>query len=780
MNIRIEKHHIYNSLPTVYGDDKLLFYCLYQEWADDLVKKLNEMVDKYQIQTLQELENHQEYIRLQESYQQKKDEYGSLLDEDGFIDSSPFGPEVDGPFIEFSPPWGGGVMPSLLLTPKLCVFKSLTPVGKHNKQESIYDIRLIKLGNRLLHVPDLEIARMVCDYINDFADWESTITLAKFETWEFLKSIKNAILEGSPFPPISQSKSDTKKTVDLAKINFDDIDAELNQLVGLSELKDQVNRFIKKIKGEQKLLSLGLIPPSTPTMHMVFSGPEGTGKTAVANIIAKLLSRSGYLKHEKVIEVTRGDLVGYPISHTMEKTKAKIDDALGGILFIKNAYTLRNKNTEDETEQEILNYIVKRMDEEQGNFIVILEGQQAQLDELLDANPGLQSRISHWFHFRDFTPSELAEIAKRRLEVKGYETSLIQDSLEKSISTMSHDGIVKGNARWVETFSEKIIENLLVRIADSDQEEALNQIKEIDLKAALGLVYETSEQSRLDSLQDQAQNELLSMVGLTEVKDRVFDLMKFLNIENKKREKGYFVERPNIHMVFYGSPGTGKTTIARIIAKFLRSIGWLSNGHLIEVSRSDLVAKYLGQTAPKVRDAVNRAKGGVLFIDEAYSLAQDDFGQEAINELIKEMENKRDEVVIILAGYKDLMDKLLDTNPGFRSRVPYRFHFPDYSIEEIVEMTMNLLKKNHLLLSGEKEKLISQYFQKRASSNRTVEGNGRFVRNLVENIRIQQNKRIYETNSKDYESVEAVDIEKAFESVVYSDTDKRKIGFGSS
>lgn len=499
---------------------------------------------------------------------------------------------------------------------------------------------------------------------------------------------------------------------------------------------------------------------------MVFSGGGGTGKSTIAKIMAKLLYRAGYLNSEKVVEVTRGDLVGSTLNTTMEKTKEKVDSSLGGILFIKHAHKLIGRRSDD-IENEVLHYLLKRMDEDQ-DLVIILEGNHAQIDYLFATNSELKSRISYTFQFKDFTPSELTEIGMRYLVKKGYDISQVKDCLEECISLVSSNEVMEGNARWIETFSEKIIENLMIRIADEDQE-PLNQIKEIDLKRAFGLVYETSEQSRLETLRDQSLNELNSMIGLKKIKDSITDLMEFLSIENKKRERGFIVEKPNLHMIFDGSPGTGKTTVARITAKILRSIGWLSNGHLVEVSRSDLIAEYLGQTAPKVRNAVNRAKGGILFIDEAYSLAQDTYGQEAINELINEMENKRDDLVIILAGYKDQMDLLINKNPGFHSRVPYRFHFPDYSYEEIFTILTNSLKKNYLLLSSENEQLISLLLQKRVSGGK-IEGNGRFVRNLVENIRVQQNKRIFQTGSEDLITLEAIDLQKAFDSMVYKGT----------
>ncbi|WP_044640339.1 AAA family ATPase [Risungbinella massiliensis] len=724
MNIRIEQHHIYESFPIVKCDDSVLFYCFYRDWAEELLNQTRAIVEKYHIKTVFELEESAEYKSLKENYQLKKKEYHTLLSGSSTYDNSPFGDDVDVPIIQYSSKNksnGRTIRSALLLAPGLCVIKLFTKTGEHNKTEPIYSIDRISRATWLLRVPNLEIAKMVCNYVSDLTDWGENKGTHR-EILAFLDQILQSIIDGKPFPPITESL----RKIGAKSVSFDDIHTELNNLVGLHDLKDQVNRFIKKLKGEQKLLSMGLVLSQKPSMHMVFSGDEGTGKSEVTKIMAKLLYRSGYLNSEKVVEVTRSDLIGNSLTTSMEKTKKKIEDSLGGIFFIENADTLGNRNS-SETEKAILEYLSRKMDEEKGNLVVILEGNKSNMDQLLAAHGGLKSRISYSFHFKDFTPSELAEIGIRKLESQGYDSSQIKDTLEESISLISNNGVVEGNARWVETFTEKIIENLMIRIADHDQEEPLNQIKQIDLKQALGLVYETSEQSRLDTLRDQSLKELNSMVGLNKVKNSMSDLMKFLSIEHKKREKGFIVDRPNIHMIFDGSPGTGKTTVARIIAKILRSIGWLSNGHLIEVSRSDLVGEYLGQTAPKVRDAVNRARGGILFIDEAYSLAQDKFGQEAVNELIKEMEDKRDELVIILAGYKDHIDKLMDTNPGFRSRIPYRFHFHDYSHEEIFTILTNSLKKNHLLLNAENEQLISQLLQKCSSSGGKIEGNGRFI-----------------------------------------------------
>ena len=229
--------------------------------------------------------------------------------------------------------------------------------------------------------------------------------------------------------------------------------------------------------------------------------------------------------------------------------------------------------------------------------------------------------------------------------------------------------------------------------------------------------------------------ELDSMVGLEEVKKLVRELIAFTVIQKKRLEQNLKAQPVAMHMVMKGNPGTGKTTVARILGKIYRELGTLAKGHLVEVERADLVGEYIGHTAQKTREQIKRAQGGILFIDEAYTLAQGgsrDFGRESIATLVKAMEDHRDELVVILAGYRDEMEFFLKANPGLYSRFPIQVEFPDYSSEELFEIALNMFAERDYLVSSRARWKLKHLLSQFHSSGRVVGGNARFVRNLVE------------------------------------------------
>lgn len=228
--------------------------------------------------------------------------------------------------------------------------------------------------------------------------------------------------------------------------------------------------------------------------------------------------------------------------------------------------------------------------------------------------------------------------------------------------------------------------------------------------------------------------ELNSMIGLEEVKDLVHEIFSFLQIEKLRKEMGLKTSAQSYHMLFRGNPGTGKTTVARIVAKLFQQMGLLSKGHLIEVERADLVGEYIGHTAQKTRDLVKKAMGGILFIDEAYSLArggEKDFGKEAVDCLVKMMEDKKDDLIIILAGYPDEMDEFLETNTGLPSRFPIKIDFRDYSLDELTLIADKMVKeKDYILTETAKVKLRDIVLDEKIKE--VVFSNARLVRNLIE------------------------------------------------
>lgn len=229
--------------------------------------------------------------------------------------------------------------------------------------------------------------------------------------------------------------------------------------------------------------------------------------------------------------------------------------------------------------------------------------------------------------------------------------------------------------------------------------------------------------------------ELNALIGLNEVKNLVGEIYAFVQIQ-KKREKEKLCTDPLVlHMIFKGNPGTGKTTVARIMGRLFKSMGVLSKGHIIEVERADLVGEYIGHTAQKTREQVRKALGGILFIDEAYSLArggEKDFGKESIDVLVKAMEDHKDNLVLILAGYKDEMEWFIHTNPGLYSRFPFHITFPDYTVDELYKIGELMLRKRQYKLSQDAQIALREVLTEQTLKGNKNEGNARLVRNIIE------------------------------------------------
>lgn len=245
--------------------------------------------------------------------------------------------------------------------------------------------------------------------------------------------------------------------------------------------------------------------------------------------------------------------------------------------------------------------------------------------------------------------------------------------------------------------------------------------------------------------------ELDKMVGLNSIKDMIKELKAFVDIQHRREREGLINEANVLHMIFKGNPGTGKSTIARLMGRFFKEMGVLSQGHLVEVERADLVGEYIGHTAHKAREQLKKASGGILFIDEAYSLArggEKDFGREAIDVLVKGMEDSRHDFILILAGYKDEMAYFLETNPGLRSRFPIQLEFPDYNVSELLAIAKLMLNERQYSLTSSAAAELELILRREVLVGHRYNGNARLVRNIIERairrqaLRLNNNKNL--------------------------------------
>lgn len=264
--------------------------------------------------------------------------------------------------------------------------------------------------------------------------------------------------------------------------------------------------------------------------------------------------------------------------------------------------------------------------------------------------------------------------------------------------------------------------------------------------------------SNVKEVLDKLDNEL---IGLTPVKTRIREIAALLLVDRLRKQFALSSETPTLHMNFTGNPGTGKTTVALRMAEILHRLGYVRTGHLVSVTRDDLVGQYIGHTAPKTKEVIKKAMGGVLFIDEAYYLYKPenerDYGAESIEILLQTMENNRDDLVVILAGYKDRMDKFFHSNPGMRSRVAHHVDFPDYSAEEMLEIAKLMLEDQNYYFSPDAEKAFFKYITIRMTMVHFA--NARSVRNALDRARLRQANRLFANASKSLSKTDLMTIE---------------------
>jgi SpoVK/Ycf46/Vps4 family AAA+-type ATPase len=318
-------------------------------------------------------------------------------------------------------------------------------------------------------------------------------------------------------------------------------------------------------------------------------------------------------------------------------------------------------------------------------------------------------------------------------------------------STLPNEGKTKEEQEAIANARSALEEaKSMVNLIDKEKENLQNKNAEALKTATASATPEKPEEPETDPMED-----LDALIGLTAIKDDVKELIAFVKIQKMRKEQGLKAVPVSLHLVFTGNPGTGKTTVARILARLYKQIGVLSKGQLVEVDRSGLVAGYVGQTAIKTQEKISQAMGGVLFIDEAYALSQKDdaFGQEAIDTILKAMEDNRDDFVVIVAGYTEPMEVFINSNPGLKSRFNKYIEFEDYSIDDLEKIFMMNCKKYDYVLEEDVEKHVRELIVQRKMEHSENYANAREVRNLFEEIITNQAKRVADLENPDSEAM---------------------------
>ena len=523
--------------------------------------------------------------------------------------------------------------------------------------------------------------------------------------------------------------------------SLDDILSDLDRYIGMDEVKKAVREIAYSVHNSIQRAQRGLGEQEKAGIHIVLTGNPGTGKTTIARKLGEILESIGYLDSGHVVEVDRAKMVSPYQGETPKVVDRLCDKAMGGILFVDEAYTLAPLSQSGERDNQgaqALEQLMKRMEDDRGKFVVIAAGYRQEMDNLFRINPGVRSRFSYFLNIDDYTPDQLYQIMEVFARDKKYQFTDEAKDLTLKMITEIYNSRDKdfANGRTMRQLFDKIVSKQAERLQKVDVSTLTNEemmtidVTDIPYEAPKAVDY------------TECLKKLNGMVGLAGVKKEISNLAAFLNLQIRRGETNTFQGK---HYVFTGNPGTGKTTVARIMADVFRTLGILSRGQLVEADRSKLVAGFAGQTAIKTNQLIDSAMGGVLFIDEAYTLKsndQDSFGSEAIDTLLKRLEDDRGKFICIVAGYTDNMHDFIDSNPGLKSRFTQTIHFDDYTPDELTQIFINLCKGKNFTVDADTEAAIHRQFEQLYLRRDKNFGNAREARRIFDQAVEKQSQRL--------------------------------------
>ena len=522
---------------------------------------------------------------------------------------------------------------------------------------------------------------------------------------------------------------------------LDDILHDLDSFIGMDEVKQAVREIAYSVQNSVQRAERGLGEQEKMSMHIILTGNPGTGKTTIARKLGEILAAIGYLDSGHVVEVDRAKMVSPYQGETPKVVDRLCDKALGGILFVDEAYTLAPVSQAGERDNQgaqALEKLMKRMEDDRGKFVVIAAGYQTEMDNLFRVNPGFKSRFNYFLNIEDYSPEQLYEIMMVFAKEKKYIMSPQAEVKARECIKQMYESRDKdfANGRTMRSLFDEICKKQAQRLQYGDMsclsDSELMTIEDEDVPFEAPKTVDYTE----------CLNKLEGLVGLSAVKKEISNLAAFLNLQIKRGESNTFQGK---HYVFTGNPGTGKTTVARIMADVFKTLGILSRGQLVEADRAKLVAGYSGQTAIKTNQLIDSAMGGVLFIDEAYTLKSNDgdsFGAEAIDTLLKRLEDDRGKFICIVAGYTDQMHDFIDTNPGLKSRFTQTIHFDDYTPDELTQIFLNMAAAKNFHIDENTTGAIHRQFEQLYLRRDKNFGNAREARRIFDETVERQSQRL--------------------------------------
>jgi SpoVK/Ycf46/Vps4 family AAA+-type ATPase len=608
--------------------------------------------------------------------------------------------------------------------------------------------------------------RVGTEFVERLSDYEALLNQDVKDQYE--PNLRGAVLATPPDDSSTSTPTDeTKETPDSEEQTEDEtkeeeeviiddrpleeILADLDSLIGLQKIKDKIREYVDYLSYLQIREEKGFEEDEEISLHAVFTGNPGTGKTTVVKLLGRIYKALGILSKGHVHTVEANDLISGYVRQSGKDTKEAIKKAKGGILFIDEAYMLFKDTGGNDFGPEAVAALLTEMSDGDGDIAIMVAGYPKEMENFLSSNPGLKSRFRNYYHFEDYTPDELVSIAD--FAAKKREVTLSAAARER-IRKIVMDAFRKrdekfGNARFAHALIDEAKMNLGIRLVkggklDQLTKRQLSEIQAEDIEDISTAIDDKILRLPIDyELLKEAQAELDALTGLEKIKQEVHDMIKLTRYYKEMNRD--MLKVFSMHSVFAGNPGTGKTTVARILGKFYKALGLLERGHLKDADASDLVAGYVGQTSLKTMEVIKEAQGGILFIDEAYSMTEghnNDFGKQAVAILIKQMEDKRKEFGLIVAGYTKNMEEFLKSNPGLKSRFDRYFHFDDFAAEELYTIAIRMFSDVELTPDKEADEHIKNYLKGLYENRDRFFGNARSVRKMVEKAYRNQELRM--------------------------------------
>ena len=525
------------------------------------------------------------------------------------------------------------------------------------------------------------------------------------------------------------------------EISVEDVMKELDAFVGMGSVKKEIRTIANDIAVQRRLVEMGEAEEGLSPYNIIITGNPGTGKSTVAKTLGKIFKALGVTSTDNVVTKMPNDIISKYVNESDKNMDAAINEAMGGVLFLDEAYDLEpmdsaGQSTSSEGKKAIRT-LMNRMLDDAGKFVVICAGYRKQMETMLNSNPGLKSRFSHTIHIEDYTAEELLQIYENAAKAKKYNFSLADESVRMKALNMFQNMVAMkddkfGNAREAVTKVKQTKTNINNRISATPYEKWTPEFLHTAYLDDIPF-----EEAAKVSVED-CLAELNALIGLEGVKTALTKLAHTINneIELAKAENRTPVI-PLGHYLFLGNPGTGKTTVARLMGKILHSMGALPSPKVVEVVKHNLVGRYLGDTEAVTTNVINSAMGGILFIDEAYQLAMDQYGKTALQTLVDRLENDRGKFVCIAAGYSHEMQEFISENSGFESRFPQRNRivFEDYNPDELFRIFMIHARKGGYSLDPMAENAVRGRLTVLYNNRGRSFGNGRDARNLFDEVK---------------------------------------------